>query len=184
MVLMKSGGMIMKLSNDFWRGVTIGGVVTLVTTLFATMLVQNCFTLKYKDIRKLNLLTYIIEKNYKGDYEKDTTFADEMYKGLFDHLDMYSVYYSKDEYKEMTEPNDYVGIGVRCAKNTYSNKLMVIEVMKGSPAEQAGVKHGDVIYKVDDIVTYDKKLDELTDKMRGKEGTQVVLTIIRGDTNN
>ena len=62
--------------------------------------------------------------------------------------------------------------------------LTVIAPLKGSPADQAGLKSGDVIYKVNDEFAADMTLFEAIMKIRGEEGTVVTLTILRDDASD
>lgn len=60
---------------------------------------------------------------------------------------------------------------------------VIIAPFDGSPADQAGVKAGDIIIEVDreDVTTM--PLNDIIDRIRGEEGTEVVLTVFRPDTN-
>jgi len=59
---------------------------------------------------------------------------------------------------------------------------VIVAPLDGSPAEQAGVQAGDIIMKVDGEDVSTLPLDELIDKIRGEEGTEVVITFFRPDT--
>lgn len=97
--------------------------------------------------------------------------------------DPYTRYLTQDEYKEMlNEGNEeYGGIGVHITYDENSNGIIVLSVMPNSPALEVGILSGDIITKVsDEQVTKDTYL-ECVDKMKGDEGTQVVITIKRGN---
>jgi carboxyl-terminal processing protease len=64
-------------------------------------------------------------------------------------------------------------IGIR------DNLLTIIAPLKGTPAEKAGVKAGDKILKIDDVVTADMTIDEAVRLIRGERGTKVALSIFR-----
>jgi C-terminal peptidase prc len=59
---------------------------------------------------------------------------------------------------------------------------MILHVLKGSPAEKAGLLDGDIVVKVNDEVVTGQAADSVIDKMRGKIGTQVTITVKRGDS--
>jgi C-terminal peptidase prc len=59
---------------------------------------------------------------------------------------------------------------------------MILHVIKGSPAEKAGFLDGDIVVKVNDEVVTGQAADSVIDKMRGKIGTQVTITVKRGDS--
>lgn len=60
---------------------------------------------------------------------------------------------------------------------------VIVAPFDGSPADQAGIKAGDIIIEVDreDVTTL--ALGEIIERIRGEEGTEVVLTVFRPDTN-
>lgn len=57
--------------------------------------------------------------------------------------------------------------------------LVIVAPLKNSPAEKAGLKAGDKIFKIDKTITVDLTLDEAVRLIRGKKGTEVILTILR-----
>ncbi|PJB99719.1 MAG: hypothetical protein CO077_00225, partial [Candidatus Nealsonbacteria bacterium CG_4_9_14_0_8_um_filter_35_12] len=60
-------------------------------------------------------------------------------------------------------------------------ELVVIAPLEGTPAERAGIRAGDKILKIDDKETVDLSLEEAVKLIRGPKGTEVKLTISRGD---
>ena len=56
-----------------------------------------------------------------------------------------------------------------------------MEVLKGGPAEKAGLKAGDLITKVDDKAVYNFTLDDVTSWLKGKPDSLVALTVLRND---
>ena len=61
-----------------------------------------------------------------------------------------------------------------------NDQIMVTSPMKGSPAERAGIRPKDVITKVNGKSIKGKALDEVVKDVRGKENTEVTLTVQRG----
>ena len=96
-----------------------------------------------------------------------------------EEVDPHTTYMSADEIEEFTHNinMDFVGIGVQFfnAKD-YS---IVKKVFKNSPAEQAGVMAGDIIYKVDGVEIAGKTSDEIVNLVQGKENTKVTIEFIR-----
>ena len=85
---------------------------------------------------------------YKPD---DQEVVDGIYKGIFESLgDDYSCYYTAEEYKKFLEvaEGNYEGIGAYISTNS-DGYCYIVSPMKDSPAEEAGLESGDVIYKVD-----------------------------------
>lgn len=60
--------------------------------------------------------------------------------------------------------------------------LTVVSPLKGSPAEKAGIKSGDKILKIDDLMTNDMNTEEAVAKIRGAKGTKVTVTLFRTGT--
>ncbi|MEG1458478.1 MAG: S41 family peptidase [Acetivibrio sp.] len=106
-----------------------------------------------------------------------------IYKGIVWGLaDPYSIYYTKDEFKQIQESTSgvYCGIGVRVSQDANTGMLMIIEPFTGGPSAKAGILPGDIIYKVEDEKVTGKDISEVVAKIKGKEGTKVALTILRG----
>lgn len=107
-------------------------------------------------------------------------------KGIVDSPgDPHSIYMDKEfyeQFKAMTK-GDFGGIGVRITDNNPDHVLTVVSTIADAPAEKAGIKAGDQIIKVDGMETGKMSLDEALAKMKGTLGTQVTLTIKRGNEN-
>ena len=94
--------------------------------------------------------------------------------------DPYSEYMTKSETKSFNEDvsGDFVGIGAEMQKK--NKDIMITSPMKDSPAEKAGLQPKDVVTKVNGKSVVGKPLDQVVKVVRGKEGTNVRLTIKRG----
>lgn len=98
--------------------------------------------------------------------------------------DPYSYYYNPEEFSEMWEDDEgnYVGIGVLISSNMQTQICTISRVFKGSPAEEAGVQRGDILYKVgEDLYVTATNLQEAVDIMRGVPGTDVDVTFLRNN---
>lgn len=129
----------------------------------------------------------LIERNMTDAYFEDTDVDALVDKVCADYLaaygDKYTVYYDKAAYKKlMTSTGGYfVGIGALASKPEGTEYVEVKHVYDDSPALKAGIQNGDRIIKVDGEIIKDLTLDEAVSKIQGVEGTEVKLTIIRGD---
>ncbi|MBI3745793.1 MAG: S41 family peptidase [Chloroflexi bacterium] len=108
--------------------------------------------------------------------------------------DPYSTYLTSAEFRSTLQDisGELEGIGAEIgtvdAKGATSDcstfgpdcQLVVVAPLSGSPAEKAGLKPGDIISKVDGATLVGLTSDQARDKIRGKKGTDVVLTILRG----
>lgn len=134
-------------------------------------------------IAKLELLEKTIDTYYiDSDSVSIDTLADGMYEGMLDSLgDVYSVYYTKEEFESLMQSTNgiYYGIGAYISTDDNTGLPVIAGVMEGSPAQEAGLMEGDICYKVDGESTESMELDEFVSKVKGEEHTTVVLTIIR-----
>ena len=122
-----------------------------------------------------------IEKHYLGDMD-DKAMLESAIKGYVDGLnDEYSEYITKEEMKEYMQDatGKYVGIGVYISSNITTNQIVVLMPMKGSPAEEAGIKSGDIISKVDGVAYTGEQLSEASSALKKEEGTKVQIEILR-----
>ncbi len=106
-------------------------------------------------------------------------------KGLMAGLDdPYSFYYNPEEFQEMWEDDEgnYVGIGVLISSNMETLVCTISRVFDGSPAEEAGVQRGDILYRVgEDLYVNADNVNEAVKIMRGEPGTTVDVTFLRND---
>ena len=97
--------------------------------------------------------------------------------------DPYTYYFSPNEAKEFNQElsGKYEGIGAEIGSR--NKQITIISPLKGSPAEKAGVKPGDVILKIDNVYTDNLSIAEAVDLIKGKKGTKVTLLIKRDSWN-
>lgn len=103
-------------------------------------------------------------------------------KGMVNSLnDPYSIYMDAKMYKEfrMETEGSFSGVGIVISMK--DKQLTVVSPIEGTPGEKAGIRSGDQILKIDGKETKDLALDEAVGKIRGKEGTDVTLTVRRGE---
>lgn len=132
-------------------------------------------------VKKLGLLEEGIHANYLNDIDKESV-QENIYKGLLEGMgDPYSTYYSAAEVEELRQSTEgiYGGIGAYIALDPDMQAGKITEVMPGSPALEAGIQAEDIIVKIDGEDALGLTLEEIVGKIKGKEGTQVVLTVYR-----
>jgi carboxyl-terminal processing protease len=126
--------------------------------------------------------------------ETQQSLIDGAIKGMVDSLgDPYSAYLTPDQYSQGLQDlsGQFEGIGAEIgthdAKGATSDCttlgpdcfLVVVSPIEGSPSEKAGVKAGDTIVAVDGTTLDGQTVDDARNKIRGKKGTEVVLSIVR-----
>ncbi|MDD3242964.1 MAG: S41 family peptidase [Eubacteriales bacterium] len=96
--------------------------------------------------------------------------------------DVYAEYYTQEEYSALLEDREgnYVGIGVSVSEAS-TGEISITDVYDGSPAQGAGLQVGDVIVGVDGEDVRGQSSDDLVDKVRGEEGSEVSITVQRGE---
>lgn len=130
---------------------------------------------------KLSSIRNKIDSEYIGEIDENALIEGAI-KGYVSGLnDVYSEYLTVDEMQEFTENTvgEYVGIGVYITKDIENNEVVVYGTIPNSPAQEAGLKTGDIIREVDGTTYNGDDYDIITDKIKGKEGTKVKLLIIR-----
>lgn len=135
-------------------------------------------------VEKLEELLAYVDLYYNGEY-KEEDIRDALYKGTLNGLkDPYSTYYTADEYKELQVSTNgkYYGIGAGLSQDAKTMEVTVSKVYSGTPAEEAGLKNGDQILKVDQFKAESMELSALVKKIRGDEGTMVHLQVYREST--
>ena len=135
----------------------------------------------YSKYNKLLGLEDIIESDYYKEVSEEDLINGSI-KGLFEGLeDPYSQYYTADEFQTLKEQTSgsFVGIGVYIGVNKENNKITIISPIEESPAAKAGIKSGDVVTKVNGNSVESKTVDEVIKEIKGKENTDVKLTVER-----
>lgn len=130
---------------------------------------------------KLSKYKTIIDKYYLGEVDEEKL-EEGAIRGYVEGLDdPYTEYISKEEMKDYLEDTkgNFVGIGIYMVKNTDKNMIQVLSTIKGSPAEEQGLQPGDLIKSVDGIEYTAEDLNTISTKIKGEEGTQVKLEIVR-----
>lgn len=129
----------------------------------------------------LKMFKNLIKSKYIYDVD-NIKLVDGALKGYIDALgDPYTTYLTKEEMEEFTEEasSEYVGIGIYVSN--VNDQILIVGVMKDSPALEAGIQAGDIITKVNGVEYSGAQLSEATSVLKGKEGTNADVTILRND---
>lgn len=120
-----------------------------------------------------------LNRNYSNKEE-----AYEAIREMLEKLgDPYTRFMNPDEFKSMQidTSGELTGVGIQIAKDEESDRLIVIAPIEDSPAFAAGVLARDIIVKIDGRDTKGMDVNDAVKMIRGEEGTEVTLTIQRGN---
>lgn len=100
---------------------------------------------------------------------------------LYGLEDPYSFYYNEDEWKELWEDDEgeYAGIGIQLLGNYQDYSVTVTQVFRDTPAQQAGLRKGDLLVRVEDIEVTAYTMQNAVNVMRGKVGEEVEIEVQR-----
>ena len=120
----------------------------------------------------------------KRDYVEpidDATLLESAIRGMVSDLDPHSQYLDAEEYRDIriSTTGSYTGVGLEVAD--IDGAVHVITPIAGSPAARAGIRSGDVIIAVDGEAVETGGLHETIHRMRGRAGSTVLITVLRGD---
>lgn len=109
----------------------------------------------------------------------DRSLLDDAIRGMVSGLDPHSEYLDKDAYKTllMTTSGEFGGVGIEVTPEY--GILRIVAPMDDTPASKAGIRASDYIVAIDGKLVSEMTLQDAVDKMRGKAGTQVNLTVLR-----
>lgn len=142
---------------------------------------ENTELLSSGFIKKIGIIENIIDKYFYDGY-MTADVEDGVYSGMLEALgDKYSRYYSVEELKELQQDSGgyYCGIGAYVSYDEKKEMCVIAGTMEGTPAEEAGLRKGDLIYKVDDVEVQGMDTSEVVSLIKGEEGTRVKLSIVR-----
>ncbi len=130
---------------------------------------------------KVEVIQDTIEQYYLDGVSQETL-ENGIYSGMVNSLkDPYSVYYSAEELKEiqMSTEGIYYGIGAYISKGATDEFCTISGVIENTPAQEADLREGDIIYEIDGVSAQGMETTEVVSLIKGEEGTKVVLTLYR-----
>lgn len=183
-------------SKSFWKGLVAGlGIALLIVALAVTATkVIRTFQMvgiipsgekesvaNSQTVEKLSILEDTIQKYFWKNVTEEEL-EEGVYKGILESLeDPYSVYYTPEELLDLQQQTEgiYYGIGAYISQNKEAGYVQISKVIKNTPAEESGLMQGDYIYMVDGEDMFDKDSTYVVSRIKGDEGTKVMLTVLR-----
>lgn len=120
----------------------------------------------------------------KDDYVEeapDQSLIENAIRGMLGGLDPHSAYLNAEEYRDLQvgTSGEFGGLGIEIGLD--DGLVKVIAPIDDTPAQRAGIQSGDFIVRIDDKAVKGLSLNEAVKLMRGEPGTQIRLTLMRGD---
>jgi carboxyl-terminal processing protease len=169
----------MKISQ-FFKYLIVAFVAALVSISFSSFADKGSLS-KVEEINQYKLMQKIIaitKKNYVEEIDEQELFY-SAYDGMLSSLDPYSAFLDAEDYKEMSvqTKGEFGGVGIEITMD--KGVLKVVSPIDDTPAYKAGLKSGDYIVSINKESIRGVGLSDSVKKIRGKIGTEVVLTILR-----
>lgn len=135
-------------------------------------------TLPLNDLRTFAEVLERIKTAYVEPIDDKTLFENAI-KGMLSNLDPHSSYLDPEDFRQLQESTsgEFGGLGIEVGLE--DGILQVVTPIDDTPAAAAGLEAQDLIIKIDDQPTKGLSLMEAVEKMRGKPGTNIRLTIVR-----
>lgn len=155
--------------------------------VFVLILVQLLFSSAYTEAANLETkyleetMKFVSEK-YAGDINQEEL-TQSLLQGIFNGLDDYTKFFTVDEAEAYLSDIEGVYAGIGAVMIEYGDYIVVYELIPDSPAEKAGLLAGDIVTAIDGVSCVGLSLDSTIDMIKGAEGTNVALQILRKDQN-
>ena len=190
-----------KKREGFWKGfltaaivfVILGGIAVVVAVGVTSYMWEEqsdsqgehdrWVTQRIEVQRKLGILESYIRGHALGEVN-DEALEDYLYYGLVAGLgDPYAAYYNEAETQNLMDSSSgsYCGIGVVFSQNMMTGAVTVSKVYEGCPSYEAGILPEDILIKVEGEDVAGQDLTNVVTKIKGKEGTEVTVTMLRGE---
>lgn len=183
----------MEEKKNFWKGALCGALAVLLVVgiiggsliLFSPLEKNDDGIVAGATEEKLKTIQSIIDEIYLYDDEIDESALQEaIIDGYVAGLnEPYTVYYNEEETTALFQSTSGVfgGIGVQISQDVTNMIMTFVKVYENNPGDKAGFRDGDILYKVDGEDVTGQELDTVVTKIRGEVGTEVEITVLRGD---
>ncbi|MFP4079420.1 MAG: S41 family peptidase [Ectothiorhodospira sp.] len=130
------------------------------------------------DLRTFTDVYMRIKRNYVEEVD-DADLLENAIRGMLTGLDPHSSYLTPDEFSELRigTQGEFGGLGLEVGME--DGFVKVIAPIDDTPASRAGIQAGDLIIRLDDTPVKGLSLQEAVNRMRGPEGSEITLTIVR-----
>ncbi len=153
----------------------------LATYMYLTSMMPSLVT-KENFYDRITEVNKTIEQRYVGEADTDAA-MDSLLTGYVSAIDKYSTYLSEEEYASYTSQMNgkYSGAGITVKYISATGLLKIINVKSNSPAAQADIEIGDIIFKIGDRNVEEMSYEEAINLLRAENGTVISLSLLRGE---
>lgn len=175
--------------KDFWKGFGAALALVLVVSVAWNPICRIIpwhalpFSVGMSREAKIDIIQSYLDKYYVDDLKEEQV-EEMLYAGMMAGVgDRYTYYLTKENLKQYMDNSNgnFDGVGIE-VYSTQEGEVIVSSVMAGQPAEAAGMKAGDVIIGVDGQDMRGSMLSDVAAKIRGREGTEVTIKVLRRST--
>jgi carboxyl-terminal processing protease len=173
-----------------WVSVTAALVITLAAVVVpAAAFGQSSSSEQERLLDMFEQVFRFVRNNYVDEVEAEKLIEGAL-NGMFESLeDPHSAYLSQEEMRDLsdTTQGQFGGVGMYISKQARPEDsrepayVEVISPIESTPADRAGLHSGDLIVAIEDESTEDLSIDEVVSRLRGQPGSEVEITIQRGD---
>lgn len=164
--------------------ITCAVILVLVSALLAVCAVNPFGFTALGDLIRFTYVSRLIDQNYYREVDSSDYMNTALQGVAAAAGDPYTGYLWGEDaraYMEELEGN-YQGIGIYIENNMEDNTITVVSAIAGTPAEEAGITTGDKILKINGEAFTGQQLNEAANAMRGADGSQVTVTVLRKST--
>ncbi|MFO7780292.1 MAG: PDZ domain-containing protein [Spirochaetia bacterium] len=176
-----------------WLGVTAALVITLLVVIVpAAAFGQSNSSEQDRLLDMFEQVFRFVQNNYVDEVEAQKLIEGAL-EGMFDSLDdPHSAYLSMEEMRDLsdTTQGEFGGVGMYISKQSVPEDsrepayVEVISPIESTPADRAGLRSGDLIIAIEGETTEDLSIDEVVAELRGSPGSEVEITIRRGESRS
>jgi len=159
-------------------GAALGFSVAIAVNAVAERDSSGVDALPLQELRTFTDVLARIKSDYVDDVE-DSKLFDSAIRGMLSGLDPHSSYLDAEEFQQLQEGTSgtFGGLGIEVGME--DGFVKVIAPIDDTPAQRAGLERGDMIIRLDGESTQGITLTDAVKKMRGKPGTEIVITVVR-----